>query len=360
MNILDYYHQITHRTPAKASSAKGGEYCGPCPACGDASRPDSDRFRIWPNQRLGGTFWCRRCGRAGDLIQFRRDFMGEDYNTAAAACGKEADQAATRKARRPPRAQGRPEYRPEEKGPPGAMWSHQAGKLVAWANHHLLSAAGADPRAWLADRGIESEAIECFTLGWNPGDQKSRDLWRDRKAWGLPRELKEGREKKLWIPRGLIIPLMVEDKPWRVRIRRREKTGPRYYVLPGSSMRQMVCPGDLRVAVVVESELDALTVWSACNDLAFAVAMGSSSARPDTEAHKALTAAQTILVALDFDKAGKDAARWWRAHYPSAKRWPVPVGKDPGEAFALGVNLHLWVAAGIPDSVKSDSKTPSV
>lgn len=39
---------------------------------------------------------------------------------------------------------------------------------------------------------------------------------------------------------------------------------------------------------------------------------------------------------------------WWAATYEQARLWPVPEGKDPGDAFALGVDLQSWILAGSP------------
>ena len=60
LNILTLYQDLTHQAPEKASTTNGGEYHGPCPACGGR-----DRFHVWPEQRYGGTYWCRGCGKAG-------------------------------------------------------------------------------------------------------------------------------------------------------------------------------------------------------------------------------------------------------------------------------------------------------
>ena len=44
------------------------EYAGPCPWCGG-----TDRFLVWPSDGDTGGFWCRRCGRKGDGIDYLRD-----------------------------------------------------------------------------------------------------------------------------------------------------------------------------------------------------------------------------------------------------------------------------------------------
>ncbi|MFA5056848.1 MAG: toprim domain-containing protein, partial [Opitutaceae bacterium] len=134
----------------------------------------------------------------------------------------------------------------------------------------------------------------------------------------------------------------------RIRIRRWADREPRYYVLPGSAMACMAHGLPARVAVVVESELDAIMLAGIAADLAAVVALGSATAKPGPELHHALAECALVLVALDSDRAGADAMRWWREHLPRSRRWPVPVGKDPGEAHAAGVDVRAWVEAGLP------------
>jgi hypothetical protein len=55
-----------------------------------------------------------------------------------------------------------------------------------------------------------------------------------------------------------------------------------------------------------------------------------------------------ILNALDFDQAGANALLWWTSHFSQHHRWPVPTGKDPGEAWQAGINLKEWTISGFP------------
>jgi len=48
-------------------------------------------------------------------------------------------------------------------------------------------------------------------------------------------------------------------------------------------------------------------------------------------------------------QAAARAFQWWSDHYGKrCERWPVPNGKDPGEAYQLGVDLKRWIEAGLP------------
>jgi len=196
---------------------------------------------------------------------------------------------------------------------------------------------------WLHKRGLRDETIDRAELGWI-----RTDLFLDRQAWGLkPEKTEDGKDKKLWLPAGLVIPLMENDHVSRLRIRR-PAGKPRYVVVSGSDMGPMTWTLDQGAVVIVESELDGLLIRQEAGDLVGVVALGSAQSKPDIEAERVLKSANTLLIALDYDKAGAEASyRHWLKSYPNARRWPVPVGKDPGEAFQMGLGIREWIEVGL-------------
>jgi len=103
-----------------------------------------------------------------------------------------------------------------------------------------------------------------------------------------------------------------------------------------------------------------MAVHFACGGKVGAMASLTNLGKPDAAAHKFMQSSPLILVALDFDppdpkgkRPGAQGWAWWQKHYPQAQRWPVPMGKDPGEAFALGLDLAEWVDAALPESTPS-------
>lgn len=212
------------------------------------------------------------------------------------------------------------------------------------AKRTLWTEAGKEARAFLHDRGLTDETILAACLGWNPSD-----LFLDRESWGLPVEEREdGKPKKLWIPAGLVIPLVDEGRIARLRIRRPEGE-PRYYFVPGSDSRPMRWNLERAMAVIVESELDGILLNQEVGDLAGVVAMGTATAKPDRLTHDALKEMGMILVSLDSDEAGAKAAQkfWPETYGMKAKRWPCIKGKDPSEAKQNGLDLRAWVVTGI-------------
>jgi hypothetical protein len=347
MNVLD---QASKKVSLhKASGTNGGEWQGPCPGCGGV-----DRFHVWPGQNQGnGGYWCRGCGKNGDNIQFLRDFEGLSFREACAQLGVSAPDRTDAPATMRQEKKEKPPFTPAEHIPPADLWQERAEKLVTWSQGALEN--NQDVIAWLGQRGINRETARDYRLGWNPGE-KEKDLYRPRQSWGLSAELKDdGKPKKLWIPRGLVIPYIVDGVIQRIRIRRPEGE-PRYYVLPGSSMSTMILGRERRAFVVVESELDAIAVVAG-NTLAGSAAMGSVSAKPDAEAYQILRGSLQILNALDYDTAGAKAMAWWAVEFNQCDRWPAPQGKDPGDAIKMGTDLNSWIKAGLPPALTIEDKS---
>lgn len=348
MNCLDLAQKKVKLR--KAASTGGGEWQGPCPCCGG-----EDRFHVWPAENEGrGGYWCRQCGKTGDNIQFLRDFEGIGFKEACIELDIPLPDrpppdrtGALRGAPKVPEPPSVPAFEPSEAMPPADLWQEKAERFVKWSEDNIQKCP--ETIKWLTERGIGAEAVVNFRLGWNAGEDE-KDIYRPRKAWGLPEIVKDdGRPKALWIPRGLVIPYMIDRVVYRIRIRRPEGE-PRYYVIPGSSMATMIVGRERRAFVVVESELDAIACAAAC-PLAGAVALGSVAAKPDADAHEVLAGALQILNALDYDAAGAKAMAWWGEHYPRCARWPVPMGKDPGDAARMGIDLNKWIKVGLPPAL---------
>lgn len=345
MNVLDLAQQKVKLR--KVSMTKGGEWQGPCPGCGG-----NDRFHVWPEQNQGaGSYWCRNCEKAGDAIQFLIDFDSMSFKTACDYLDIEIQDYPAQMGPTPPQRK-RHEWTPTQHQQPADLWQEKAEYFTTWAQERLSQ--NAEVLAWLVARGIDRAAAEKYRLGWNPGE-KGKDIYRARSAWGLPEILKDnGRPRVLWIPQGLVIPAIIDDTVVRLRIRRPEGE-PRYYVIPGSSAHTMHLESSRRASVVTESELDAIAV-ATNNSLAGAVAMGSSHSKPDAVTYEALKHSLQILVALDFDQPGIGGMKWWNEHFDNCDYWPTPKGKDPGEAYRMGIDLEQWITSGLPPALTIEEK----
>jgi len=250
------------------------------------------------------------------------------------------------------------DWSPQDLHRPPQIWREKANKVMNWGSEQLQQAP--DVAEWLRKRGISEATAYIFGLGWIP-----QDIYRERESWGVPAEYhKDGREKKLWIPRGLVIPYLRKGELQRLRFRRfQDDQLPRYYVLHGSGRAPMwiqctVSQPTHEAVMVVEAELDGIMLHEQAGDLVHVLALGSSSAKPnDPDVLASLDSAVSILLSLDFDQAGQKATAWWQERYSAAEYWPVPEGKDPGDAYQAGINIREWILDGLPPVFHVDPGT---
>jgi hypothetical protein len=321
----------------RVAATHGGEYAGPCWSCGG-----NDRFIIWPEHK-GGRYWCRGCEKKGDAIQYLRDTRGFSFDDACRALGISGGGYRRKRSKT---SSEKPIFKPKKYENPPALWLQKAGAILKGTQEKLWTAGGQAARDILLNKGLTEETIRRAGIGFNPVE-----LYRDRRGWGLAQEIRSnGRPKLLWIPEGLVIPLQNHEGPARLRIRRPDPgNGPRYVIVAGSSLAPLIMEPGRNVFVIVESELDALLCWQEAGDLIGVIAMGAAGMKPDVSAHALLLKSEKILNALDHDEAGaRYAWKFWPETYGiKLTRWPVPVGKDPSDAWQRGLNIRAWIEAGI-------------
>lgn len=346
MNILDLLQEIGIN-PKRKASTHGGEYCSACPFCQDGK----DRFLIWPTKPnkdgsyQGGRFTCRICGKYGDAITFLRELRGLSYKQACKLLKIE-----------PKRHDSIPVQQSTPKLPlalePPELWQIKAMAYVNWCHTQLLS----DTRALevVKKRGFTPEAINRFKIGFNPGDEQSRDFYRQRKEWGLePLARDDGKPKKLWLPVGVVIPTFSSTgRVIKVKTRRSAwKEGdelPKYVLTSGSQGSPSIYGNQqLEAALVLESELDGLLVQQFASDQVFCISLGGASQVPDCYTDQLMRNTPTVLFCPDFDSPGAAAWSRWKKMYPHIERLLTPDGKGPGDAYLAGVDLREWIEAAL-------------
>lgn len=294
-------------------------------------------------------------------MQFFVEFKGMGYRDAFKAAGREGLSGGYRPAayRAVSAGTSAVSFVPKSYDPPSETWQIKATAFVDAAHKALLG--NEEQLRFLAERGLDLQAVRGFRLGWFAGENGKPCLFRPRVAWGLPKIFnpKTGKDKMLWVPRGLVIPCYKGGSLYRVRIRRpaedlQTERDVKYYVVPGSGMELAGHNPDHRVYVIVEADLDEMLIARRAGSMCGSIALGSAAAKPGTGMYWHLEQAVRILVALDYgddNLAGEKAAAWWLRQFPQARRWPVPQGKDPGEAFEKGVDIRAWIRAGLPAAV---------
>ncbi len=334
MNILELAEQEGTQLK-KVAHTHGGEYAGRCLKCGG-----HDRCRFWPEQREGGTFYCRVCDKTGDCIEYLKFYREMPFHDACAFL--KIDPGNKRSVFNP----NKPDWEPKEAVYPNATWIKKTSVYVNWCQGQLFSDAGKDALSYLKKRGLFEETIKASHLGWNP-----KKVFRCKKDWGLTEEFNDtGKPKTICFPDGWVIPFPQKVK---IRLQNPRKEDPPYLPITGGYTGAVILGQNQKIFLIVESELCGILLHQEIGDLAGIVILGSAYIRPDKRITEILQKAELLLIALDSEShkeqntGAKQSWNFWMKHFPNARRCPPVRGKDPGEMWENGVNLKLWVEVGI-------------
>ena len=330
MNVLDILHISGFSFRRKASTG-GGEYAGPCPKCGG-----DDRFRVWPEGKgTGGNFWCRGCGWKGDAITLLMELKGLSFPEACQelSVAKSLAQMTYRS-----QIPSGPEWSPYKRRNVPRRWRERATLYALECHKRMMKSQKG--LTFAKNRGLKTDTLKRFKIGWN-----HKDRFEIRRAWGLT----PGR--KIWLPKGLVLPGWRDSKVMRIKTRREkaEDEWGKYIAVSGGETGPMVLDGKPgKAVIVVESEIDALLISQDACDLVSTFALGSAQIRPDDEAWSLIKQAPLVFISLDYDRAGsKEWCNWWKPKVKNALSWPTPSEKDPGEYMMKGGNLREWIQAGL-------------
>lgn len=313
--------------PQKVSSTGGGEYHSACPACGGR-----DRFIIQPFWQNRGRYFCRQCHQWGDSIQFCRNYLGMNFKEAKERAGDSPG--------------SRDNYANYEIQPiriPTKVWQKKATEFVESCCKRLL--IDSEAMSFLRNKyGLNPNSARRFRLGWNPGSRFHR-----KSEWGL-----QEKERELWIclSKGIVIPSFNVALP-KIKIRRLDepeiaKYGKYQEVKGGSNLFSIYGLLTNQVALLVESELDAMCLCQEIGEFCTCLALGGATKRPDPETIRWLQSKRLVLYSLDLDDAGREQYDYWRSTFPNLRPWLAETRKSPADSFILDkVNLKAWFVAGI-------------
>lgn len=349
MSILELISNATGFTYHKKANTLGGEYSGPCPFCSD---PGTDRFSIHPQR---DHYVCRHCKKAGDAIQFYRDYHNMTYRDACEAAGQTPNFSKTPLIDKIAKTEN---WNPRENTTPNKTWQKKGEAISFAAFKFLMSSAGKSHREYLHKRGLNINTIKRARIGF-----VDTAMTFAPETWGLSPD-----HKNIWIPQGFLIPFFCDLRGLlRLRVRQHQPTTEnRYILISGSSTEYFSFPAEQEqtppAIYITEGEFDGWLCWQEFGNRSLVMAIGNSSTRPDKNTHKNLVAASTILLGLDNDPAGQKESAWWKRQYKNVQTCTVPKGKDPGEAFEQGVDLKKWFAGQMEsrgllvDTAKEKSK----
>lgn len=374
MNTLPLFTLIARDVELKrTASTHGGEYSSPCPLdCYQGRLSGRDHFKYWRSHHgqerwacLGPKAGRSGCDKGGDAIQYLRERDHLTYPEACAHLGMDLGQDHGRGMRSggtqtvvAPIAPSAGPCAPSLT-PPNMIWQSHANGHAARCAAQLWTPAGARALSYLHARGLFDDVLRAHNVGYNP-----TDTWEDHAWWGLPKP--DQGAKRIWLPRGITFPWYINGTPWRLNIRRpltpkEAAAGEAKYIGPAGFANALynadsLVPrgGTIPPAVLVEGEIDALTIVQACGAEVAAVATGSTAGSRRGPWIAQLAVAPVVLVAFDADTAGDGAAAWWLDILPHALRWRPPLHDvntlpDP-DAVALWVRRGLAAAQDLVPS----------
>ncbi|MCP4540119.1 MAG: hypothetical protein GY832_23525 [Chloroflexi bacterium] len=329
----------------RAANSRGGVWQGPCPFCGG-----KDRFSVWPNHLCGKGKWhCiggKGCDKRGDAIDYLKERDGLTYRAALDALGVDGSNYGDG-----PRPLPRPRP-PKGVTAPSPTWQGRGRRFCEECKATLWAPGGAKALDWLRGRGLSDETIKSASLGYN-----AADLTEDRATWGLETpEVKPGERKPrgVWLPRGVVIPWEIDGELWRVNVRRPvpAKSKDKYRGPAGwGGGSPLYNAGALTIdkpAMMVEGELDALTLAQVAGNLVTPVATGSTTGARRARWIARLALCPAVLVSFDADEGGEGAAPYWLRVLDNARRWR-PYWGDANAMATDGADVRGWVEAALDD-----------
>ncbi|TVM15044.1 hypothetical protein DPQ33_16280 [Oceanidesulfovibrio indonesiensis] len=301
--------------------------------------------------------YCHSCGQNADLAGIYNAINGrgvDDSDGCREFVRKHCHDSGGRK---PVRQDSRPQH-PEGWTPPSIvmppeLWRQKASDFVQHSVERLQQ--NPEQLAELARCGISAKVAELCRFGWN-----EKDKWPPVSAWGLPREENErGKEKKIWLPEGLVMPVVRDNQVVKLKIRRPILQTPwgderKYWEVKGGANGLFHVYGrpTSRIWILVETERDAAMLWAFCHQMGVgAIGAGGAAKRPCDFVTTILRRAKVILNALDYDPAGAvNTYKFWEQEFPNSIRYPAPpsMGKDVGDAYRNGLDVRRWVWEGLP------------
>lgn len=315
-------------------------------------------------------YYCFSCNEHGGAVGYflKRGYSPEDARRIVGAPAHPYTP--------PPEAET---YQPPDNPPPPA-WQKRGREFLAYAREQFdgfaqTRAASTEfdltdretgekgprrmaPVEWWLQRGLTTPTGQDWGIGYNP-----KDWYIPRAHFGLP-EIPG--KSKVWLPQGFVIPCVVDENLWYIKIRR--PTGdPKYIHVTGSvpalymAENLIVCQD--QAAIFTEGELDALLAWQELTGLAGVATLGASTnARRFNIANWGLYLLypRYCFAVYDVDAAGDKGAKdlerfqFQRLALPQVR----PGDKDITDYYTSTGRLREWLLAelqkypgALPDNV---------
>ncbi len=320
-----------------------------CPMPRHAGDRSSPSFVVYDN----GQKWkchssCPSDANGGDVISFYMAWKDLDFKTAVQELSEWTGSQDS---------QPVPVSAPKQYVQP-AQWKKRAAEFIAYAEKNLNDSV---MEYIIKERGLSPETARAFHVGYNP-----KNIFDDPVLWGM-----EG--KKIWLPRGIVIPGLWKDEPHYIKIRRPLENDTLGKYIPkwnakdgapdikfggprgGKSVLFRVELIDHRpVLILTEGEWDTMILWENCMDLCDAGTIGGAQSKFDLLDLALLTRYQKIFVVHDDDKAGDKG----RAYIASLKEISPriesisPPAHDLTDFWKAGGDVRAWAAGYVAEALQ--------
>lgn len=287
----------------------------------------------------------------GDAITFYMRWKNVDFKTALEELGERA-------------GLGHPSARssaPSGPKPDVIKWRKRAGEFLNYAIVQLWSNTRSPVFEYLhKERGLYVQMANDYKLGYNP-----QDIFDLPERWGLT-------GKKIWLPRGIVIPGLMPDGETVSYIKiRRPLPGDsltEYIGHPVTSLPKVKFGGprgghavlfgthtmrDHPVALLTEGEWDCMLAYRLARDLCDVGTLGGATHRADITDLSHLTRYTAIIVVYDRDRAGRKGSQYL-ARIPRCTAVEPP-GNDLTDYWkAHGDDaLRAWIARHVASALET-------
>jgi DNA primase len=222
---------------------------------------------------------------------------------------------------------------------PSAVWRAAGMRFLEEAEAVLWSGEGERARAYLHGRGLNDETLQAWRIGFQP-EEGRRD---PAKRWGFPARA-DGRSGWVRIPRGIVIPWLLDGQLWQLKIRTNRQQ-PKYLAISGGHPclfgADTLVPGE--PAILAEGEFDAMLLWQEVGDLIGIATLGSCNRGLSVRALRYLLGCPRLLVAYDMDVEGEKGAVRLSQLSPRMHRIRPLAGKDVTAFRQAGGRVRDWV-----------------
>ncbi len=273
---------------------------------------------------------CFSCNRFGDAITWMMEFRKLPFKEAALALGGTVTDNLTH--------QPSPMHY-HVPTPPCEAWQDAAKPKIKEWERILWSPVGKLALEYLNKRGLKDDWIRYFHLGLNPAPMHINPEY-----FGLP--MTDG--KQMYIPKGIIIPCIIDKVVWYIKIRQPSGVEPKYINIRGGipAMFNATKSKGADVLIVTEGEFDCILADQEVGDVAGVVTMGAAT-NDASGWIRYLIGAKIILAAYDNDDAGAKGYKRLAALSPYVAHAPVPrlqaTDKDITDFYLSGGALWGWL-----------------